>query len=1205
MTMRMYNNEGELVRTFSLDGAERKYYGNGQLERVKLTDGTTGRFQRNGLLTAVYLSDGTNLYFHDNGHLSSEGMPNGTSRSYYTDGQLQSVRQADGTSREYYKSGQLKQEQMAGGITRNYHKNKKLKSVTLSNNTHFTLYDNGTLETVDLSDGDGFSWGRSGTLSSASTSEHTYFFRGSNGQPKFAGIRLSSGKTYYVAQLSQEQINKLNQSAQILARRAEQVKQAITQYVQELSQGESYNQTSQHGQTETYHQIISEPAARKLDIAEGSTRRMDALKKAKNWDGASIPALEIWRNTGWDKGKNGVWKFDLQDGSLKKDLALRAVKQSGAIKATSTLGEVLDFPELFITFINNGEPDNAPFDDMGFKDHKLNGKTIPAGSFNYGTKDFEIIGSFDFDGTYLKPANNKNTILAVLHEVQHAIQDIEGWPHGSNLDIAIDSIPEVQKINARLNELREQRAHFTDNARATSKELDEIFGDTDFDRDVEHLYRVYSNIRKDIRGLEQEYSKLQEKEERLNNLLNASNLTQDDARDFDAELDRVFSNMDAITEDIQQKNMEAEELFSSSQLSGKQKSLARKAANIQEVLSRRQHSIDELNFEIDALEDELSRVVDNAYDDGTAMSLYVRDAGETEARNVMTRHGMTEQERRDTPLWATEDVPRSEQTELETYHQSIARTPRETDNSTETYHQPFLRAKHSEDEKFMDIEAFTLTPEAQKQIDAVRKKYQGTKQWLKAPNGKDTNLTEQQWLAVRTPNFKRWFGDWINDPLHASRVLDKNGEPLVVYHGTAKDRVFSVFHTRWQGGGKYQGTHQGAHFGTRNASIERIVNWYRHVHNLQNYVPNDWEANARQVGRIMPCFLNIRKLGRVQDQVTDWSKAINAAIKKGFDGFIYTNNYEDKGNDSYIVFEPAQIKSATRNNGEYSENPDVYKQIIGKKGAKRLDRINARNFTGNLEQAKEFETLGMPNFSIWRTTGWTRGADDQWRTEILDGNIRRQAFSEYPKRKTFVLQEIYDNEELYNAYPELRDIPVHIKKISKIEFGYYDSVDKNITINQTKLQTALQNQDYDYITSCLIHEIQHAVQELEGFDGGSSLDLSGRHAMKHFNRLMMSQPPNVQDKMRSAADSLYKDKDKAKFQTAIASMSAQEREVWEQLAEQYNRLEAAYDRYRRSTGEVEARNAQTRAKWDAAQRRSTILTRSEDTPRSKQIRTPR
>ena len=31
---------------------------------------------------------------------------------------------------------------------------------------------------------------------------------------------------------------------------------------------------------------------------------------------------------------------------------------------------------------------------------------------------------------------------------------------------------------------------------------------------------------------------------------------------------------------------------------------------------------------------------------------------------------------------------------------------------------------------------------------------------MKAPNGKDTNLTERQWVMVRTPNFKKWFGDW-------------------------------------------------------------------------------------------------------------------------------------------------------------------------------------------------------------------------------------------------------------------------------------------------------------------------------------------------------------------------------------------------------------------------------------------------------------
>ncbi|MBR1870469.1 MAG: hypothetical protein IJ802_01430, partial [Kiritimatiellae bacterium] len=55
--------------------------------------------------------------------------------------------------------------------------------------------------------------------------------------------------------------------------------------------------------------------------------------------------------------------------------------------------------------------------------------------------------------------------------------------------------------------------------------------------------------------------------------------------------------------------------------------------------------------------------------------------------------------------------------------------------------------------------------EARIQYNAVVRRYtnaDGTKKpgWMKAPNGKPTNLTERQWVQVRTPNFKRWFGDW-------------------------------------------------------------------------------------------------------------------------------------------------------------------------------------------------------------------------------------------------------------------------------------------------------------------------------------------------------------------------------------------------------------------------------------------------------------
>lgn len=63
---------------------------------------------------------------------------------------------------------------------------------------------------------------------------------------------------------------------------------------------------------------------------------------------------------------------------------------------------------------------------------------------------------------------------------------------------------------------------------------------------------------------------------------------------------------------------------------------------------------------------------------------------------------------------------------------------------------------------------------------------------FKAPNGKPTNLSPVQWIMVRTKNFKNWFGDWENDPQNASKVVDENGEPLKVYHGT-DDAGFTVF----------------------------------------------------------------------------------------------------------------------------------------------------------------------------------------------------------------------------------------------------------------------------------------------------------------------------------------------------------------------------------------------------------------------------
>ena len=59
-------------------------------------------------------------------------------------------------------------------------------------------------------------------------------------------------------------------------------------------------------------------------------------------------------------------------------------------------------------------------------------------------------------------------------------------------------------------------------------------------------------------------------------------------------------------------------------------------------------------------------------------------------------------------------------------------------------------------------------------------------QWMKSPNGEVSKLTEEQWVQVHSPEFKQLFGDWESRQGNYTKVLDENGEPLVVYHGTAR-----------------------------------------------------------------------------------------------------------------------------------------------------------------------------------------------------------------------------------------------------------------------------------------------------------------------------------------------------------------------------------------------------------------------------------
>ena len=181
----------------------------------------------------------------------------------------------------------------------------------------------------------------------------------------------------------------------------------------------------------------------------------------------------------------------------------------------------------------------------------------------------------------------------------------------------------------------------------------------------------------------------------------------------------------------------------------------------------------------------------------------------------------------------------------------------------------------------------------QSSLDLIRQKYHGTNQWMTAPNGAKTHLSEQQWLQVRTPEFKKWFGDWENDAANASQVLDENGEPKVVYHGTA-----SEFNEFKQGHGLLGDG----------------------IYLTDSFDTADVYANIRgENGFVLPLFVNIRNAFKTTGNVSR-DEVVEATTSGKYQGIVH--QFE---NQEYIVaLEPNQVKMAEGNKGTFnSESSDI------------------------------------------------------------------------------------------------------------------------------------------------------------------------------------------------------------------------------------------------------------------------------------------
>jgi hypothetical protein len=206
-----------------------------------------------------------------------------------------------------------------------------------------------------------------------------------------------------------------------------------------------------------------------------------------------------------------------------------------------------------------------------------------------------------------------------------------------------------------------------------------------------------------------------------------------------------------------------------------------------------------------------------------------------------------------------------------------------------------------------------------------------------------------------TPAFKQWFKD--------SKVVDKKGDPLVVYHGTAYD--FSEFSPERLGSNTGAASARAGFFFTARPktaeyyakgqfpNLESAAKAKRQIAYVYDTPTGEYQEGARvrdikfseegTTPNIMPVYLSLQNpltydfKNKVYRDKKYW-ELIDQAKKEGRDGVILKNTYDSgeysrfdaiirgrfKGEDIYIIFEPTQIKSAIGNIGTFDPTkPDI------------------------------------------------------------------------------------------------------------------------------------------------------------------------------------------------------------------------------------------------------------------------------------------
>lgn len=389
---------------------------------------------------------------------------------------------------------------------------------------------------------------------------------------------------------------------------------------------------------------------------------------------------------------------------------------------------------------------------------------------------------------------------------------------------------------------------------------------------------------------------------------------------------------------------------------------------------------------------------------------------------------------------------------------------------------------------------------------------------------------------------------------------------------------------------------------------------------------------------------------------TAWSSADTVSLSDLLKGFVRE--------DQRGAFDP--IDDSYRGEGAAYYEPQEFNQIIGEVGVRGMDAWDENWMRTNLLTiAKQMEMGGKTPEEIRAATGWERGADREWRYEIPDLTVKdsaaalvseKRAVAQKDGKKLFSVElaDLVDAPDLFKAFSRFRNLKIEFGELPPRAGGYFAP-----EANAIRLPFAM-DITTDGARMTLIHEIQHAIQEAEGFTKGadfSRVPTKGKvlwRAMGELWRLRNNpdwqEYKDVNDALNriydeeatqarrekgitqaeddAEVDRLFQQVEALEKRPAVQAVLAEEKRLMkiygssefdgvvleaiknasespdDPLYESVSRWNPDFqmNAYRRVGGEVEARNAGRRAFISPADRAKILLRDTEDVPRGDQTR---